>query len=609
MIRSVIVRGAANLALAGALFLFFWTRPYTDLLPFLLPHRCLPGLPGPVPPLLLLCGAVFWLGTRTGGGGWLFSARVSAVVPVVLVLSVPLVPEVMFDKYWILSAGVLFLFSPVLMSAAFPVVWRGSKSRKAGFILLSWMSSISFVLFVFLLLLRGNTVPLSAFFALAVCSFLLAHSLSGGHCGLGPKLLVVVSCTALLLALALSLVNGGAKREVFEAGQVRDATGIVVGPYLQNMQKTSVTVMWETKVPLTGRVVVSEGREVLSVFEKAPGLARGAGLFKSFESPGATLHEVLVDGLMEKTRYYYRVLSNGVAGEIGSFQTSYEGSEPFDFAVYGDSQEMFGWAEYLVRNRHREVCASILSHSPQTGFVVHVGDMTFLGNERERWGREFFGPARKMMLNMVVWPVIGNHEKNAASYFDYFSVPNEDEHYYSFDYGNSRFIVLAVEGYAVGHEYGPPTRTPMDPGSPQYEWLKKTLESSQDKTWRFVFFHQSPFSSGLEGGYTPARTILSPLFEQYGVTVVFSGHDHTHEVSVKDKVVYVVTGGGGGPVSPLQPDIRSNPYSRYFRGDWHHCRVHVAADQVEVQAVDLKGRVFHSVKINKGRGLGILLKE
>jgi 3',5'-cyclic AMP phosphodiesterase CpdA len=235
--------------------------------------------------------------------------------------------------------------------------------------------------------------------------------------------------------------------------------------------------------------------------------------------------------------------------------------------------------------------------------------MTFLGNINENWSKQFFTPARKLMRNTVLWPTIGNHELNASLYFDYFSTPNSDEHYYSFDYGNSRFIVLAVEGYAVGHEYGPKTRTPMDPGSPQYEWLKKTLAESQDKSWRFVFCHQSPFASGLEGGYTPAQKILVPLFEQYKVNVVFSGHDHIYEASVKDNISYIVTGGGGGAVSPLQPDLRSNPFSRYLKGVWHHCNVNISPDRVLVKAIDLKGHAFHFVTIEQPSSPQVTVRE
>jgi len=213
------------------------------------------------------------------------------------------------------------------------------------------------------------------------------------------------------------------------------------------------------------------------------------------------------------------------------------------------------------------------------------------------------------MRNTVVWPVIGNHELDASWYFDFFSVPNEDEHYYFFDFGNSRFIILAVEGYAVGHEYGPASRTPMELGSPQYEWFEKTLENSQDKTWRFVFFHHSALSSGIEGSYMPARSILAPLFERYGVDAAFSGHDHDFEFSVKNNVVYVVTGGGGGPVNPIQPDKQSNPWSRYFRGTWHHCSVHVDDKRLKVKAMDLKGRVFHRFMVDKTSGSTVILEE
>ncbi|HPO13080.1 MAG TPA: metallophosphoesterase family protein [Candidatus Hydrogenedentes bacterium] len=456
---------------------------------------------------------------------------------------------------------------------------------------------------------RANALPLSATFALVTGLSVLTYSLSGGKCGFTSKLLIMANVILFLAAIAQLFFTGNAKTSDDIEEPLRKAALITAGPYLQNMQKTSITILWETTTPLPGKVIVSPRKEALLSPEIEQGDSPAEGQCITVESPSVTIHEVTINNLAENTPYYYRVVSNGVGLEIGSFRTAYEGSEPFDFVVYGDSQEMFDWAEYLVRNRHKEVCNSILTNSPQAQFVVHVGDMTFLGNEHERWIREFFGRAGELIRNTVVWPVIGNHELNASWYFDYFSLPNADEHYYSFDYGNSRFIVLAVEGYAVGHEYGPPTRTPMEPGSPQYEWLKKTLENSQDKTWRFVFFHQSPFASGIEGGYTPASKIFEPLFEQYHVNAVFSGHDHLHEVSIKDNIVYIVTGGGGGPVFSLQPDLRHNPYSCYFKATWHHCNVHIADDGFEIKAIDLKGRVFHSVKVIGNYSPNITLQE
>jgi UDP-2,3-diacylglucosamine pyrophosphatase LpxH len=42
------------------------------------------------------------------------------------------------------------------------------------------------------------------------------------------------------------------------------------------------------------------------------------------------------------------------------------------------------------------------------------------------------------------------------------------------------------------------------------------------------------------------RTTYQPLFEEFGVQMVFSGHSHNYERSVPiNGVTYMVTGGGG----------------------------------------------------------------
>jgi len=520
-----------------------------------------------------------------------------------MVLSIPLLPELLRDKRWAFATGALFLLSPVVLSLVSPGLTRVSRGRKMLFAASLWLSAAVFMALVFFLFVRANAVPLSLALTLFVSLLVLAAFFYGIRPGIALKSLVT-ACLLLSLTAILqsSFFPQTATEALKEEGRGRKVTLIAAGPYLQNLQKNSVTIMWETSAPMPGKVIMSRRKEAL--------LSQSTEDCRVVtDEARVKIHEIRIDSLLDNTRYYYQVISNNHADQIGSFQTGHDGEQPFQFVVYGDSQEVFGWVEYLVRNRHQDTCESILRHSPDARFIVHTGDMTFLGNQHERWGREFFGPARELMRNTVVWPVLGNHELNASWYFDYFSVPNEDEHYYSFDFGNSHFIVLAVEGYAVGHEYGPPKRTPMDPGSPQYAWLERDLANSQAKTWRFVFFHQSAVSSGLEGSYTPAREILSPLFEKYAVAAVFSGHDHNFEFSVKDNVVYIITGGGGGPVNAIPLDARKNPYSRYFRGTWHHCSVDVSGKQFQVKAIDLNGTVFHRITVDKSSGSTTILAE
>lgn len=603
--RAFWARGAAWAALCAALALFFYTRPFTDLLPFIISRHAVPALPPALPPLLLAAALAFWLWVRTAGNRLLFPARLAAALPMVIALSVPLLPDTLLDRRWFGGMLALFFMAPVLRVLAPPMLRQTGMGRKALYLLCAWCRSLVFLLFVFLLFARGNPVPFFGALALLAWLSVAAARLSGEAPGRRLRL-STAAATLLFLAAPLHALGGMAAAALSGKGEgerLREAMGLHVRPYLQNLRKDGVTIMWESGAPLPGRVLVGGEPEDLLRPESPPRDVR------VIESPASLIHEVTVDGLEEDRTYHYRVVSNGVAGETGRFRTAHEKPEPFEFAVYGDSQEMFGWAEYLVRNRHGDVCKSILRDSPGARFVVHVGDMTFLGNEYDRWGREFFGRAGDLMRDTVVWPVIGNHEMGAHWYFDYFSVPNTDERYYAFDYGNSRFIVLAVEGYAAGHTYGPPERTPMDPGTPQYEWLERTLAGSADKTWRFVFFHHPALSTGIEGNFRPATRVFGPLFEKYGVDAAFSGHDHDFEFSVRDGMVHVVTGGGGGPVSPLRPNRKENPHARYFKGVWHHCRVRVDGAKLKVRAVDLRGGTFFRFMVDKSGGSRVVRWE
>ena len=81
-----------------------------------------------------------------------------------------------------------------------------------------------------------------------------------------------------------------------------------------------------------------------------------------------------------------------------------------------------------------------------------------------------------------------------------------------FDYGNSHFVVL--DSNRESEE--------------QLAWLVEDLEASK-ATWKFVSFHHPPFTAG--GNYYSEhrihlKNLLHPIFEKYGVDVVFNGHDH-----------------------------------------------------------------------------------
>ncbi|MFT7205216.1 MAG: 3',5'-cyclic AMP phosphodiesterase CpdA, partial [Algoriphagus sp.] len=116
----------------------------------------------------------------------------------------------------------------------------------------------------------------------------------------------------------------------------------------------------------------------------------------------------------------------------------------------------------------------------------------------------------------------------------------------------------------------------FSPGSAQYAWLEANLkDASESGQLIFVQYHHIAFSSGEHGvplnhelsiGQvgTPMQ-ILNPLFEQYEVIAVLSGHDETFERSLVDQdndgkgVLYYDVGVAGDGLLPVKRDWKNNP--------------------------------------------------
>jgi hypothetical protein len=207
---------------------------------------------------------------------------------------------------------------------------------------------------------------------------------------------------------------------------------------------------------------------------------------------------------------------------------------------------------------HQSVVDKMLELGPPP-FYLHTGDFVDYGSDMSQW-ETFLDIEHDLMQVSTLYPAIGNHEMNHRNYFDALHPPGP---WYSFDQGDAHFVSLQVDGYGR-----------YTPGQPQYEWLASDLANTS-KPWKFVFFHIPPYSSGGHGSDLNVRQALAPLFEQYGVTIVFNGHDHDYERSVANGVTYIVTGGGG---APLYPEAHDNPASVYFASVHHFVQITLSGD-------------------------------
>jgi len=131
------------------------------------------------------------------------------------------------------------------------------------------------------------------------------------------------------------------------------------------------------------------------------------------------------------------------------------------------------------------------------------------------------------------FPSLGNHDWGTGSvstYSLYFALPG-NERYYEFVRGPVHFFALDSD---------PHEPDGISDSSKQAMWLKSQLNASTSP-WKVVYFHHPPYSSG-EHGNSPK---MQWPFQEWGASVVITGHDHTYERIVINNFPYFVNGLGG----------------------------------------------------------------
>jgi acid phosphatase type 7 len=358
---------------------------------------------------------------------------------------------------------------------------------------------------------------------------------------------------------------------------------LVVGPYLQHGTQTAMTAMWQTTRSASSTVHYGETadcRQSLSTSEPA------------------FIHEVTLENLEPETQYFYRVESTveeskeKISSDVWTFTTAVKKETPFAFAVISDTQGNPAVSGKLAA----------MAWGQRPSFLLHPGDLVDTGTNDRHWTEHFFASMQPLIGRVAFYPVLGNHEQNARNYFDYMSLP-DPEYFYDFKYGNAHFFMID-------------TNRKVDPNSEQYLWLKKKLSESNSR-WKFVCHHHPPFSSD-ENDYGnlwktnkstrgDARVRqLVPLYEKYGVDIVWNGHIHSYERTwpllasraVERKgVIYMITGGGGGSLEtpgPFRPFFQNT-----VRRGHHYVMVHINGGMLEFKAYDLEGRLFDYMKLEK----------
>ena len=189
----------------------------------------------------------------------------------------------------------------------------------------------------------------------------------------------------------------------------------------------------------------------------------------------------------------------------------------------------------------------------QIKVIIHAGDAINNPGRTRQWGTFFQITGPDKILHLAP----GNHDihgKNSlAVYLKFFP-----KLYYSFSDGDTHFILLNTE--LPGEE----SRIAGE----QLEWLK--VELQRPFKYKFVILHEPPFpfvpGHALDR-YAEARDRLHSLFEQQGVSLVVSGHDHIYNRSMKGGIIYVIAAGGGGLSRSVEQSLFGFRYIMAARTD------------------------------------------
>ncbi len=230
---------------------------------------------------------------------------------------------------------------------------------------------------------------------------------------------------------------------------------------------------------------------------------------------------------------------------------------------------------------HRLIVKNIMQYKPVA--VFHTGDLVFNGKSNSAWSI-FEQISAPILDSSRFYPSFGNHEMHSAKMTNDFKMPNNGK-WYSVNIGKIHFVV--IDNYSD-----------FKKGSKQYKWLVSDLAAADKFMFRVVVMHLPVYTSGShKNKLKKIRKYLVPIFEQYGVSVVFSGHVHCYEKAFSNNIYYITTGGGGAPLYLKAKEI---PESQLYIKTYHFCTLNVSGNNLKIQTIDTSRKVIDEVNL-KGK--------
>jgi hypothetical protein len=288
-------------------------------------------------------------------------------------------------------------------------------------------------------------------------------------------------------------------------------------------------------------------------------------------------HEAVLTGLAPDQTYYY-----SVAGHVDPAQwirTAPNSNKPprdgnTHIWIVGDSGTRsepghVGEAEAV---RDGFLAYNAANGGEPVDLFLMLGDNAYENGNDHEYQVAVFELYGEMLKQTPLWPTIGTYRDTVSGpetgmpYLDIFTLPEQGEsggvpsgteQYYSFDRGHVHVVSLDSQLSARDEQQREAMKS----------WLIADL-ASNTRDWTVVIFHHPPYSRGthdsdtraflvqigVDGPMRDMRREFTPIFDTYGVDVVYTGHSHNYERSYYLK-------GHTGNARTFDPAIHAEPDS------------------------------------------------
>lgn len=318
-----------------------------------------------------------------------------------------------------------------------------------------------------------------------------------------------------------------------------------------------VVISWATTLPGKNHVLYYDteprnGNKRLYA-NQSKGIHSGAYTLQKQEKPMESYyHHAYLNNLKPSTRYYITVESDGESLGEHWFVTAPADDRTVSLFIGGDSRLGSNRVEDdNARRRMNTVMRQLFEKDSTIVALAHTADYTNQAywSQLFYWLKDHFDKTTTADKRLLpIFPSRGNHDMDIG-FEEMFWWPNrQNNFYYTANINKNTAIVVLNTEISINGD--------------QRDWLERELQTLRPKKqWLGALYHRPAYPSvrAYEDGESRRRAWV-PLFEEYKVDLVSSGHDHSMKRTVPilnlkadpNGIVYI--GDGGLGVRPRDVD-------------------------------------------------------